>query len=267
MGFDEFSRVAGIKHYFGMNEYKGAVAFDNNWGIFDDEFMQYAAGEISNLKQPFFTSLFTLSSHHPYVVPERYDAIIPKDEPPQLRSILYADLALRNFFSSASKMPWFENTLFVIVADHTAKVHDQVYNNPVGAFRIPIAFYHPGNDTLRGRRTDIAQQIDIMPSVIHYLGIEDSFLAFGHSVFCHDRQPFAINYLNNIYYYFQNNFMLSFDGENSLGLFNYITDKNLKSDLFTHQQDTAIYLETQLKAIIQDYQKRLNNNQLTNNIN
>jgi hypothetical protein len=61
--------------------------------------------------------------------------------------------------------------------------------------------------------------------------------------------------------------MLSFDGENSLGLFNYITDKNLKSDLFTHQQDTAIYLETQLKAIIQDYQKRLNNNQLTNNIN
>lgn len=267
MGFDEFSRVAGIKQYFGMNEYKGAVAFDNNWGIFDDEFMQYTAGELNNLKQPFFSSLFTLSSHHPYVVPERYDGVIPKEESPQLRAIRYTDLALRNFFTTASKMPWYRNTLFVIVADHTAKVYDQEYNNPVGAFRIPIAFYHPGNDSMRGRRKDIAQQIDIMPSVIHYLGIEDSFLAFGNSVFSENRKPFAINFLNNIYYYFHNDFMLSFDGENSLGLFNYNTDKDLKSDLFIHQQDTAIYLETHLKATIQDYKKRLKNNRLTYQIN
>jgi phosphoglycerol transferase MdoB-like AlkP superfamily enzyme len=264
MGFDEFSKVAGIKKYFGMDQYKGPKAYDGNWGIFDDDFLQYTASELGNMKEPFFSAIFTLSSHHPYLVPEKYDSSIPRNEEPQLRSIRYADIALRNFFHKVEHQPWFKNTLFVIVADHTAKVIDQEYNNPVGTFRIPIAFYHAQSETLKGRRKDIAQQTDIMPSVLHYLGIEDQFLAYGTSVFSSERKPYAINYLNSIYNYFHNGWLLSFDGENALNLYHYSSDKKLKNNLLNQQSDTLLLLQRNLKAAIQDYQYRLINNKLFN---
>lgn len=261
MSFDEFSKVAGIDHYFGMNEYKGPEAFDNNWGIYDNEFLQYSVTELNKIQPPFFAGIYTLSSHHPYSVPEMYNSQIPEDELPQLRAIRYSDIALRNFFNSARKQNWFRNTLFVVVADHTAKVIDKEYNNPVGMFRIPIAFYHPADDILKGRRSDITQQTDIMPSIIHYLGIEEKFLSYGNSVFCNKRKPFAINYINNLYYYFSDNFMLTFDGEMTRDLFKFNKNKLVKS----HHKDTLKILEQKLKATIQDYQVRLKNNSLTSN--
>lgn len=264
MGFDEFSKVAGIKKYFGLNEYKGPKAFDGNWGVYDDEFLQYSIREMTNLEKPFFSAIFTISSHHPYKVPEKYDTVIPKNEEPQLRAIRYADLALRNFFNSASQQAWFKNTLFVIVADHTAKVIDQDYNNSVGTFRIPIAFYHPGNDTLKGRRHEIAQQTDIMPSVLHYLGVEEPFLSYGESVFS-PRNPFAVNFLNGIFYYFKDNYILSFDGEKPIALFNYYTDKKLQHNFIEEKKDTLHLMEDNLKAIIQDYHTRLISNKMYTN--
>jgi phosphoglycerol transferase MdoB-like AlkP superfamily enzyme len=265
MSFNEFAKVAGVKHYYGMNEYEGPEAFDKNWGIYDNEFLQYTVKEMNRLPEPFFTTIYTLSSHHPYTIPKEFEVLIPKDESPQLRAIRYADMALRNYFKTAEKQPWFKNTLFVVVADHTAKVVDSDYNNPVGTFRIPIAYYHPGNDSLKGRRKDISQQTDIMPSVIHYLGIEENFLAYGSSVFETAREPFAINYLNSMFYYFKDNFILTFDGESPNSLFNFANDKNLRNNLITQKSDTLKLLEKKLKATIQDYQLRLENNKLTYN--
>ncbi|NJO69897.1 MAG: sulfatase-like hydrolase/transferase [Bacteroidetes bacterium] len=262
MGFDEFSRVAGIQHYYGMNEYEGPSAFDKSWGIFDDEFLQYTAKQMQQLKEPFFSAIFTLSSHHPYFVPAKYDKMIPSDEEPQLRSIRYTDIALRNFLQTAKQQPWFKNTLFVLVADHTAKVIDQTYNNPVGNFRIPIAFYHPGEHNLNGRRNDIVQQTDIMPSILHFLGIEQPFLAYGTSVFSENRDAFAINYLNGIFNYFEDDCILSFDGETTLGLYNFKKDIELKNNIQSSATDTLVKLENKLKATVQDFQIRLEENKL-----
>ncbi len=261
MGFDEFSKIAGIKKYFGLNEYKGPEAFDGSWGIFDDEFLQYSVSEMNNLKEPFFSTIFTLSSHHPYRVPEKYDAQISKDEEPQLRSIRYTDIALRHFFDVAKKQAWFNKTLFVIVADHTAKVVNQKYNNPVGTFRIPIAFYK-NKSSLKGRKTEIVQQTDIMPSVLHYLGIEDPFLSYGTSVYSTNHNPFAINYINGIYYYIEKKYIMSFDGESVLSLYNYSLDKKLNENIANIKTDTLKVIENNLKATIQDYQERLEKNKL-----
>lgn len=261
MGFDEFSKIAGIQDYFGLNEYKGTKAFDGTWGVFDYEFLEFSANTMSTFKEPFFSSIFTLSSHHPYAVPKKYNSVIPTDEEPQLRAIRYADIALKNFFSVARKQEWFKHTLFVLVADHTAKIVDQEYNNPVGTFRIPVAFYHPGLDSLKGVRKDIAQQTDIMPSIIHFLGIEDPFLSYGTSVFDESREPYAVSYLNNIYYYFKDHHILSFDGESSVSLYNYSDDPLLNRDLIKKEKKFTPS-DTVLKAILQDYQWRLTGNKL-----
>lgn len=261
MGFDEFSKVSGIKQYYGMNEYKGPEAFDGNWGISDFEFMQFAANSMTTFKQPFFSAIFTLSSHHPYFVPKNFDNLIPKNEEPQLRAIRYTDISLKSFFETAKKQQWYNNTLFVLVADHTAKVIDNDYNNPVGTFRIPIIFYHPGLESLKGKREDITQQTDIMPSVLDFLGIEEPFLAFGTSVFDTKRNSYAVSYLSDIYYYFKGSYILSFDGENSVSLFNYVEDKRLINNIKDNKDSTAI-LENKLKAILQDYMTRLEKNEM-----
>jgi phosphoglycerol transferase MdoB-like AlkP superfamily enzyme len=262
MGFDEFSKVAGIQYYYGLSEYDGPPAFDGNWGIFDNEFLQYSITKMSQLKTPFFSTIFTLSSHHPYTVPAPFDKLIPKNEEPQLRAVRYTDLSLRNFFNTARKQPWFKNTLFVFVADHTAKIINQEYNNPVGTYRIPIVFYSSGNDSLKNRRTDIAQQTDIMPSVLNYLGIEDHFLSFGSSVFSKSRSPYSISYLGGIFYYFQSDFVLCFDGDKSVGLYDFMHDKKLQNNLMNNNKSVLKEMEFQLKSIIQDYYSRMIDNNL-----
>ena len=71
--FDQYCKVAGFDSYFGKNEYEGPEAFDGNWGIFDEEFLQYFSKKMSASKEPFFSTLFTISSHNPYTIPEKYN--------------------------------------------------------------------------------------------------------------------------------------------------------------------------------------------------
>jgi phosphoglycerol transferase MdoB-like AlkP superfamily enzyme len=261
MGFDEFAKAAGIKYYFGLKEYEGPKAFDGNWGVYDYEFLAYSAQEMSRLKTPFFSAIFTLSSHHPYTIPAEFENLIPKNEVTQLRAIRYSDMALRNFFNEARKQPWFNNTLFVIVADHTAKIIDKSYNNPVGTYRIPVVFYHPGDTTLVGRRKDIAQQTDIMPSVLQYLGIDRPFVSYGTSVFDKGRKAYSIDYLNGIYYYFEKGYIINFDGDSILSVHNYIQDPALKTELIG-KIDSLKYFKKNIQAIIQDYGERLETNKM-----
>lgn len=264
MGFDEFCHIAGVQHYYGLNEYKGPNAFDGNWGIFDEEFLQYYAKELNSFHQPFFTTVFTISSHHPYKIPDKYKDDFKDATNEVARSIRYADYALGKFFQTISKAPWFKNTLFIFSADHTAKEQSKLYGTRAGMFRIPIAYYHPGDTILKGVSSRVTQQADIMPSVLDYLGINKPFLAFGSSIFS-DNNGYAANYLGGIYQYFHGNYLLTFDGEKAIGLYNFLTDNMLKKNLVKDSTSLANGMENTLKAMIQQYNYRLLNNKMLNN--
>ena len=90
------------------------------------------------MKEPFMTSVFTASSHHPYNVPAEYQGRFPEGKLPMHKCIGYTDYALRRFFESASKQPWFANTLFVLTADHTNQSCRNVYETDLGVFSVPI---------------------------------------------------------------------------------------------------------------------------------
>ena len=96
--------------------------------------------KISTFRQPFIASVFTVSSHHPFKVPEQYKDRFPKGPAPILEVIGYTDNALRKFFSQASLQPWFRNTLFVLTADHTNESVRKEFQNNYGSFCIPIIF-------------------------------------------------------------------------------------------------------------------------------
>ncbi|NVN93299.1 MAG: LTA synthase family protein [Desulfuromonadales bacterium] len=264
MGFDDFSHIAGIKHYYGLNEYKGPAAFDGKWGIYDEEFLQFYADTLKTFPEPFFSSVFTLSSHHPYNVPERLKKKFAAAPNPLLQSISYTDYALGRFFQTISTAPWYKHTLFVLVADHTAVGQSLEYNTRAGMYRIPLVFFHPGDSNMKGTSRRVAQQTDIMPSLLDYMGVKRPFTAFGSSVFTAANQGFAVNYLGGVYQYFRNDFMLSFDGEKSTALYQISKDPLLKHNLLKESVSLAAEMERQIKAVIQQYDSKMINNRLVN---
>lgn len=256
MGFDAFARLAGFENYFGRIEYNNDKDYDGNWGIWDEEFMQYTARTISEKPQPFFATLFTLTSHHPFPVPDRYKGKFKEGSLPIHRSIGYSDFALRRFFDTAKKMPWYNNTLFVLVADHTGTSADPFYVNQVGNNAIPLLYFMPSDSTLKGSNPIVTSQVDIFPSLMDYLNYPNEYFAFGTSAFDSTAHHFALSYYDH-YDYTEGNYFLYFDGEQTLGLYNYMTDSLLGTDLREQEKDIKLAMENRLKAIIQTYQQRL----------
>lgn len=265
MGFDAFTKIAGFDIYKGRHEYHNEKDYDGKWGIFDEPYLQYYANELNTYKQPFFSSIFTLSSHHPYTVPEYYKGKFRKGKLEIQESIMYADYALKQFFEKASKMPWYKNTLFVLTADHTSEAQLDYYKNSVGMYAIPIIYYIPENDTLKLLPKKISQQTDILPSVLGLLNYKGSFLSFGKNIFKKNEESFSISYLNGEYQLIADNYMLKFNGKNSISLFNLKNDSLLKKNLIYSELYKKNEMETFIKAFIQQYNNRMINNKMTNN--
>lgn len=263
MGFEAFSKIAGFDRYFGMDEYPDSKDYDGIWGIWDEEFLQFFSSHLDTLHPPFLGVCFTLSSHHPFKVPSRYEGQFPEGKLPVHLTVGYTDMALRKFFESASTKPWFSNTLFVITADHSTVAWSDQYNSPVGAFAIPMLFYVPG-DSLHTTYSRVTQQTDIMPSILDYLHFDQTFIAFGNSIFDSMATPFALNYLNEQYQIIdQDNRLILFDGKNIQGIFDL--SKAWSPNEKTAVRDTGIQrraLQLQ-QAIIQQYNQRILHNQLT----
>ncbi|MEG1563895.1 MAG: sulfatase-like hydrolase/transferase [Bacteroides sp.] len=263
MGFEAFSRATGFQDYYGRTEYNNDADFDGRWAIWDEEFFQFFDAKLSTFRQPFVAALFSASSHHPFVVPQRYEGKFPKGTQPIHQCVGYSDYALKRFFEKASRQPWFKNTLFVITADHTNQAQHPEYLTSSGSFSVPVIFYQAGS-SLKGHAKSIAQQTDIMPTVLGYLGYDKPYLSFGSDLLSTPAdKTFAVNYTNGIYQYHKGKYLLQFDGEKSVALYNFITDQLLKKNLLGTVPAEQATMETELKAIIQQYMMRMNGDRLT----
>lgn len=179
MNFDGFAKMIGFDHYYGMDEYGNQKDFDGTWGIFDEPFLQYGVRQMSEMKAPFFATLYTISSHHPYTIPDQYKGRFKKGEIPLLETIGYADNALRRFFESAAREPWFMNTVFIITADHAAQPLSDYYRDH--AYNVPFFIYYP-REEYHGESNQLFQHIDFTPTLLSFLGMKDTCLSFGHNV-------------------------------------------------------------------------------------
>ena len=265
MGFLSFMKMMGISNYFGKTEYDNDADYDGIWGIWDEPFLQFYANKLSSFPQPFFSSFFSVSSHHPFKVPKQYEGVFKKGPLPVLECIGYTDGALRKFFDKASKSEWFYNTLFVISADHATVTYHNEYQNAWGEQAIPILLYSPGDSSLQGIDSSTIQQTDIMPTVLGYLGYNKPFVAFGENVLQRVGDGFVFNYANGGYRWVQGDYMLFFDGKHSTALYNYTTDRMMRRNLLATEATRAASMERKLKAFIQQYNNRLIQNRLTAN--
>jgi len=263
MGFDNFAHAAGVDEYYGMNEYGNSKDFDGNWGIFDEEFLQFYATKLNSFKEPFFSSVFTLSSHHPYTVPEKYKGKFKKGPLKILEAVGYSDFALKRFFETASKMPWFENTLFIITADHTSQPIKPEYKTNLGQFRVPLIFFHPADSSLQGKKDLITQHLDIMPSVLDWLGYNEPFISFGNSILDPMEDHFALTFQNGIYQFIENGYTLIYNqNEGPISLYHFEIDPLLENNLLKTSQSTLNEMVKKIESIIQEYNRRMIRNEM-----
>ena len=234
MGFMAFARATKFQQYYGREDFVadkrtvGDDAYDDWWGISDEPFLQYMNLKLSETPQPFMAAVFTLSSHHPFRVPDPYKDVYKEEEMPIHKVIRYSDNALRRFFESARKEAWFENTIFAITNDHTNMSNHDEYKTDIGGFSSPVIFYDPTGEMGVGMQDAIA--------------------------------TWAVNYLNGIYQYVKHGHVLQFDGQKTRAIYS-IDDRLMKNNLIGEVPQQQ-QMETELKAIIQQYMERMTQNRL-----
>ena len=273
MGFQAFARATGFQHYYGREDYNadkrfgGDNDFDGMWAIWDEPFLQYYATKMSEIKEPFMTAVFTASSHHPYAIPDKYKDVYPEEGIIIHKCIRYTDMAIGKFFEKVSKEPWFNNTIFVMTSDHTNLSDHPEYQTDLGGFCSPIIIYEPGNaDRQPEMQNKIAQQIDILPTVMGMLHYQKPFFAFGIDLFnTPAEETWAVNYLNSIYQYAKNGHVLQFDGQKSIGVFS-LNDSLMQTNLVNKLPQQKQW-ERELKAIIQQYMERMTQDRLLPTVN
>ena len=192
MGFGAYARSAGVERLVSREDYEarhGTEDFDGYWGIWDEPFLQFTGEELAATPEPFFAALFTLSSHHPFVVPEQYAATLPDGYTRIHKGVAYDDQAFRRFFHRFGNEEWFRRTIFVFVADHVSseKFAEKTRSYP-GNMHI-IGFIYTPDGALRGEVREVTQQLDIMPTVLGLTGNTEPYFAFGRDVLNEPQRP------------------------------------------------------------------------------
>ena len=209
------------------------------WGACDEDLFRYAMTYFEKESadgKPFFSMIMTTSNHQPYTFPETIPSI-PTSGGGRLAGIRYADYALGQFIDQAEKTPWGKNTLFVIVADHDARVYGSE-KIPMRHYRIPLLILAPGRLQPKVVQTRIGQ-IDIAPTVMGILGLPFTAPFFGQDVLhgpADRERPILVNHGRDVGLLFGEKLAV-LGLHKSAAVFNYDADSH---DLLPAGNDPAV---------------------------
>lgn len=187
------------KHDFAKEE----VTFSNAWGACDEDLYRKAlrvADEDAATHEPFLHVMLSTSNHRPFTYPEGKIDIPSGQE--RKGAVKYTDYALSVFFKEAEKKPWFHNTLFVVVADHSTEGRGE-FDLDMNDFHIPMWIYAPA--FIKPERIEkLGSQVDVIPTVLGMLGWEFSEPFFGHDLRVAEEQRAFIGNYQQVGYYESN---------------------------------------------------------------
>lgn len=262
LGFDIHSKLSGFLNYYGMEDYlkSGGSSRDTVWGVWDEEFFQDALRRMDKFQSPFCSVIFSLTSHEPFRIPPHQQKLFEQyaNETNLQVALRYSDYSLQQFFQLAREKPWFENTIFIITADHTT--HSKM-NNFYSCFHIPLLIYAPGLIAPQICNT-IGSQVDILPTVLDLLHISATHNSMGSSLMDTERTHYTVVTDGSLYGIFNNQFVLLNDLEKNFGLYDYHLDPILKNDIQIKYPDIAQKLRRSLLAYIQSVSNAIAQNRI-----
>jgi phosphoglycerol transferase MdoB-like AlkP superfamily enzyme len=229
MSFDNYAAMSKVGGYFGLNEYPNKEDFDKHWGISDRPYLTYFASELSKKSQPFFSTVFTLTSHHPYQLPAGFEGRYPTGTLPIHKTVGYFDDALSNFFELAKTQAWYTNTTFIITGDHNAENEKAYYQSPQGKYELPLIVFKP-DAPLKKENTTTVSHIDIIGLALQEIGYKKPFFSFG-TYTSNNQMKVAMQYQDQYYQLINWPFIYSFDGAKSLGLYELTSDSLMNTNL------------------------------------
>ncbi|MCX8011508.1 MAG: sulfatase-like hydrolase/transferase, partial [Ignavibacteria bacterium] len=251
MGFDAYLPSAGFSNYYTKSEFKNYAdsLSDGVWGIYDEPFFLDAIDKIDNLGQPFCSVIFSLSSHDPMKIPDYRKNLFEKfsDETDFEKSVRYSDFALKQFFENARKKDWFDNTIFIITADHTIyTTRNDVYE----AYHVPLLIYAPKD--LQPKVTKrMGSHVDILPSILDLLNIPTTHSSMGISLFDEEKDGFAVVYAVPYFFYFKDDLLYVDDFTKKQELFDYHSEKFPYNNSIDSNKTKAEEMSKELKAYVQ----------------
>lgn len=166
------------------------ITFSNVWGVCDEDMYNKAIKIMTaeaGQNKPFFNHIMTVSNHRPFTYPNN-KIDIPGDIKSRDGGVKYTDYSLKKFFEMASKQPWFQNTVFVVVADHCASSAGKT-ELPLDKYRIPAFIYNPAGKPAQCSK--LMSQIDLMPTLFGLLHFNYQSKFFGEDVLKPDYKPRA----------------------------------------------------------------------------
>tara|TARA_B100001109_G_scaffold217640_1_gene187507 strand:- start:206 stop:2128 length:1923 start_codon:yes stop_codon:yes gene_type:complete len=257
MGFLGFSNTLGFKNYYGRNEFNNDDEYDGYWGIWDEPFLQFTKETLDNKKQPFLATVFTITSHEPYVIPKKYDNRFNQGVIPMHKCVLYTDFSIRKFFDASKNSDWFKNTVFLFTADHSNQSYYPYYQKTINRFANPIMIYIP-NSEFKGEINSLASHMDIYPTIVDLIGYKKAFRSWGKSLVTPDNlNSIVVNYLGGGSYFIMNDSLISVhNGEKAIGFYD-IQDKNFKNNLIQKRNKKMNDLERKGSMFLQDYFNRI----------
>ncbi|GGG41270.1 LTA synthase family protein [Hymenobacter glacieicola] len=267
MGFNTFAGITGIQQYYGLQEYPGGAQspdYDGHWGIFDEPYLQYFARQLGQQRQPFFSTVFTLTSHEPFPVPAQYKTRFAPGQLPIHASVRYTDFALRRFFRTAARQPWYRNTLFILLADHTSQTLRPDYQNTLGSYKTPLLLFHPGRKLPAANPRRITQQADLPATVLDYLGVpaQGHLLPFGYSVFDSTAPGRALFLTGGSYFLVHSDFVTELTVDNRVRLYPYQNHQLPPTPLASPDPQKLQQYGNELKACVQFFLNGLADNSL-----
>lgn len=257
MSFDRFIANTQAGTYYGLNEYPNKEKdFDGHWGIPDEPYLQYVAHELSENHEPFFCTVFTLSSHHPYEVPMEYKNKFKGGPLPIHATVEYTDYAIRNFFETAKKEPWYGNTIFVFTADHSSENTISFYQTAQGKYAIPLFIFDAAKMQKKNEPLLVQETIDqlgIMPLILNKVtATKTPYFSFAGKG--------AIQFDGGLYQFIQYPYVLKFDGKISVEFYDLNNDSLMLNNLIENKKASTQKvqeMEKYLQAIIQQYNHKL----------
>ncbi|MEB3005230.1 LTA synthase family protein [Capnocytophaga sp. G2] len=262
MNFDGYTHQIGYQTYLGRTEFNDDRYYNGSWGIDDEPFLQYFAKNINQMKRPFLATVFTLSSHGPYTVPDKYKNQFNTGDIPMHNVTEYTDLSLLKFFDTIKKEDWYANTIFAIISDHTTDDYYDYYKQKIAHHRLPIILFSPNKALIpQGSSDTLGQQIDIFPTLVDLMGYQKPFRSWGRSLLSDkaDEIPRAFVTHTQFYQLIQGNYIYVLDLQGKVvGVYakeDLDLIHNLKGQI-THNEEMKKGI-ADMRAFMQDYMDRI----------